>query len=46
MGATTIEVAASHVAMVSKPDQVVQLIEQATAGAAAAQRSGAMTADH
>jgi pimeloyl-ACP methyl ester carboxylesterase len=46
MGATTIEVAASHVAMVSKPDQVVQLIEQAIAGAAAAQRSGAVTADH
>jgi len=46
MGATTIEVAASHVAMVSQPDQVVQLIEKAGAGAAAAQRGGAVTADH
>jgi pimeloyl-ACP methyl ester carboxylesterase len=46
MGATTIEVAASHVAMVSKPDQVVQLIEKASAGAPAAHRGGAVTADH
>jgi pimeloyl-ACP methyl ester carboxylesterase len=46
MGATTIEVAASHVAMVSKPDQVVQLIEKAAAGAGAAHRGGAVTADH
>jgi pimeloyl-ACP methyl ester carboxylesterase len=29
MGATTVEVAASHVAMVSHPDAVVELIEQA-----------------
>src|SRR6266581_515338 len=36
MGATTVEVAASHVAMVSKPDQVVRLIEKAAAGAPAA----------
>jgi len=46
MGATTIEVAASHVAMVSKPDQVVQLIEKAAAGAPAVHRGGAVTADH
>jgi pimeloyl-ACP methyl ester carboxylesterase len=44
MGATTIEVAASHVAMVSKPDQVAQLIEKAAAGAPAAHRGGAVTA--
>ena len=30
MGATTVEVVSSHVAMVSHPDQVVDLIEQAT----------------
>jgi pimeloyl-ACP methyl ester carboxylesterase len=30
MGATTVEVPSSHVAMVSHPDQVVDLIEQAT----------------
>jgi pimeloyl-ACP methyl ester carboxylesterase len=29
MGATTVEVASSHVAMVSQPDAVVELIEQA-----------------
>ncbi len=29
MGATTVEVASSHVAMVSQPDAVVQLIEAA-----------------
>jgi pimeloyl-ACP methyl ester carboxylesterase len=46
MGATTIEVAASHVAMVSHPDQVVQLIEKAAADAPAAHRDGAVTADH
>jgi pimeloyl-ACP methyl ester carboxylesterase len=34
MGATTVEVAASHVAMVSQPDQVVALIEQAASGVA------------
>jgi pimeloyl-ACP methyl ester carboxylesterase len=34
MGATTVEVAASHVAMVSQPDQVVALIEQAGSGVA------------
>jgi len=44
MGATTIEVAASHVAMVSQPGQVAQLIEKAATGAAAAQRGGAVTA--
>jgi pimeloyl-ACP methyl ester carboxylesterase len=33
MGATTIEVAASHVAMVSHPDQVMQILENAVAGA-------------
>jgi pimeloyl-ACP methyl ester carboxylesterase len=32
MGATTVEVAASHVAMVSHPDDVVALIETAAAG--------------
>ena len=36
MGATTIEVPSSHVAMVSHPDEVVRLIESATAAAAAA----------
>jgi hypothetical protein len=46
MGATTIEVASSDVAMVSKPAQVVQLIEKAVAGAPAAHRDGAVTADH
>jgi hypothetical protein len=30
--ATTIEVAASHVAMLSKPEEVAKLIENATAG--------------
>ena len=29
MGATTIEIATSHVAMVSHPDEVAQLIETA-----------------
>jgi hypothetical protein len=29
MGATTIEVDASHVAMISQPDQVVPLIQSA-----------------
>jgi hypothetical protein len=29
MGATTVEVASSHVAMVSHPDEVVALIKQA-----------------
>jgi pimeloyl-ACP methyl ester carboxylesterase len=37
MGATTIEVAAGHVAMVSRPDDVVELIEAAVEGT----RSGA-----
>ena len=38
MGATTVEVAASHVAMVSHPDEVAELVEKAAAsvGAAAA----------
>ena len=39
MGAETVEVASSHVAMVSHPDAVVELIEaaaRATAGASAA----------
>ncbi len=31
MGATTVEVATNHVAMVSHPDDVVSLIEQAAA---------------
>jgi hypothetical protein len=31
MGATTVEVASSHVAMVSHPDDVVALIETAAA---------------
>ena len=30
MGATTVEVPTNHVAMVSHPDEVVQLIETAT----------------
>jgi hypothetical protein len=40
MGATTVEVAASHVAMVSHPDDVVDLIEKAaqTVGTATAAR--------
>jgi pimeloyl-ACP methyl ester carboxylesterase len=38
MGATTVEVASSHLAMVSHPDEVVRLIN--TAGAAARDRSG------
>jgi pimeloyl-ACP methyl ester carboxylesterase len=33
MGATTVEVASSHVAMVSHPDAVVDLVEQAAAAA-------------
>ena len=45
MGATTIEVAASHVAMVSQPAQVAQLIEDAASGAPAAERGGTVTAD-
>ena len=32
MGATTVEVASSHVAMVSHPDEVVKLIETAAQG--------------
>jgi pimeloyl-ACP methyl ester carboxylesterase len=35
MGATTVEVASNHVAMVSHPSDVVQLIENAVAGTAA-----------
>jgi hypothetical protein len=31
MGATTIEVAAGHLAMVSHPDETARLIEQAVA---------------
>ena len=46
MGAMTIEVAASHVAMVSQPARVAQLIEEAASGAPAAERSSAVTADH
>jgi pimeloyl-ACP methyl ester carboxylesterase len=46
MGATTLEVAASHVAMVSQPARVAQLIEEAASGAPAAERSSAVTADH
>ena len=34
MGATTVEVASSHVAMVSHPDEVVELIETAAAAVA------------
>jgi hypothetical protein len=41
MGATTVEVPSSHVAMVSHPDDVVKLIE-----AAAKAASGAATGDH
>jgi pimeloyl-ACP methyl ester carboxylesterase len=38
MGATTVEIPSSHVAMVSHPDEVAELIEKAAAsvGAAAA----------
>ena len=36
MGATTIEVASSHVAMVSHPDDTVKLIETAAAAVPAA----------
>jgi len=36
MGATTVEVPSSHVAMVSHPDEVAQLIETAAAAVAAA----------
>ena len=42
MGATTVEVPSSHVAMVSHPDEVVRLIEaaaDATRGASVAQGS-------
>src|SRR2546423_9120968 len=46
MGATTIEVAASHVAMVSQAGQVAQLIEQAATSSVAAQRGGAVAAGH
>jgi pimeloyl-ACP methyl ester carboxylesterase len=46
MGATTLEVAASHVAMVSQPARVAQLIEEAASGAPAAERGSAVTADH
>jgi pimeloyl-ACP methyl ester carboxylesterase len=46
MGATTLEVAASHVAMVSQPARVAQLIAEAASGAPAAERSSAVTADH
>jgi pimeloyl-ACP methyl ester carboxylesterase len=35
MGATTIEIASSHVAMVSHPDEVVDLVETAVKGVAA-----------
>ena len=45
MGATTVEVAASHVAMVSQPHQVAQLIKAAAAAAPAADGSGVLTAD-
>jgi hypothetical protein len=34
MGATTVEVPSSHVAMVSHPDDVVELIELAVKGVA------------
>jgi pimeloyl-ACP methyl ester carboxylesterase len=43
MGAVTIEVASSHVAMVSHPGDVVELIEKAASGAPA--ERGAVTAD-
>jgi hypothetical protein len=38
MGATTVEIPSSHVAMVSHPDEVAELLEKAAAsvGAAAA----------
>jgi pimeloyl-ACP methyl ester carboxylesterase len=45
MGATTVEVAASHVAMVSQPDQFAQLIEQAAATVQAGDGGRALTAD-
>jgi pimeloyl-ACP methyl ester carboxylesterase len=35
MGATTVEIASSHVPMVSQPDEVISLIRAAVAGAAA-----------
>jgi pimeloyl-ACP methyl ester carboxylesterase len=35
MGATTIEIASSHDAMVSHPDEVVDLVETAVKGVAA-----------
>ena len=40
MGATTVEVASSHVAMVSHPDDVVALIEEAAKGIQAAAAAG------
>jgi pimeloyl-ACP methyl ester carboxylesterase len=46
MGATTVEVAASHVPMVSQPARVAQLIEEAASGAPTAERASAVTADH
>jgi hypothetical protein len=36
MGATTVEIPSSHVAMVSHPDEVVELIEKAAASVGAA----------
>ena len=38
MGATTVEVASSHVAMVSHPDDVTRLIEMAAQGVLTAQK--------
>jgi hypothetical protein len=36
MGATTVEIPSGHVAMVSHPDEVVELIEKAAAAVGAA----------
>jgi hypothetical protein len=36
MGATTVEIASSHVAMVSHPDQVTELLRAAAQGGAVA----------
>jgi pimeloyl-ACP methyl ester carboxylesterase len=43
MGATTVEVASSHLAMVSRPQDVVKLIEDAVDGARSASAEGELT---
>ena len=40
MGATTVEVSTNHVAMVSHPDEVLQLIETAAQAVSASNQAG------